>query len=104
MYPRVVFVFWSESPIAIPYFFDCLRRALHELREVLRIIPIDEREGLVGEHGGRAAVDHVMDQDLSVSQTIPKRLDLVCSAQGDVMIRQPNIRAFSFLEFGQQFS
>ena len=51
-----------------------------------------------GPDEGGAAVDYVMDDDLALSQSITKRLDLVGGAECDVMIRQPDARALALAE------
>ncbi len=80
MYARVVFVFGSEGPIAFFYLVDCVRRTFREFPEVLSVIKVDECESLVGKNDRGAAVNHVMDQHLPLSQTIAKRFDLIGGA------------------------
>src|SRR5690348_8709780 len=99
---RVVFVLRTVSPIAFSNLVDGLRRAFHEFRETLGVVPVDEGESLVGKNDGGAAVDHVMDQHLPVAQAIAKRLDLVGSAKCEIVVRQPNARPFSLFQFGEQ--
>ena len=94
---RVVFMFWSKRPIPLSNVIDRLRCALHEFREALRVIEVDERESLIREHECSPAVDNVVDQHLALSQAIAERLDLVRRAQREVMIRQPNACPFPYL-------
>src|ERR1044072_3346829 len=75
---RVVFVFWPERPVAFSNFLDCFSCAFHKLREAHEVVEVDECECFVGKNDRGAAVDNVMDQHLALSQTIAKRLDLVC--------------------------
>lgn len=93
----VVFMFRPERPIAVSDLIDRLRCALHELREALRVVEINERESLIRQHKRSPAVDDLMDQHLALSQAIPERLDLVRRAQREVMVRQPNTRPFLYL-------
>ena len=99
---RVVFVSRSEDAVAVFDLFDGARRAFHKLCVALLVIKVNESEGFVRQHHGRAAVDDVMDQHLALSDAIPKRLDLVCGAQCDVVICEPNAGGLAFLQFVQK--
>lgn len=94
---RVVFVTWSKSPVAVSDLVDRLRCALHEFREALGVIEVNEREGFVREHERGAAVYDVMDQHLALSQAIAKLLDLVRRAQREIMIGEPNAGPFFYV-------
>src|SRR6185503_11376530 len=102
MNARVVFVSWPERPVALLDLLDCFGRAFHELREILGMVEVDERERFVRENYSSAAVNDVMDQHLALSQSITKWLDLVCNAECEVMVSQPDARAGTFLQLSEQ--
>src|SRR6202008_2504539 len=98
---RIVFVLRPVSPIAFSDLVDGLRRAFHEFRETLGVVPIDECKSLVGENDVGAAVDHVMDQHLPVAQAIAKRVALYARAEGDIVLGQPKAPPLCLFQWSQ---
>src|SRR5215213_143688 len=99
---RVVFVFWPERPVAVFDLLDGFCCVFHKLREAHGVVEVDECECFIGKNERGAAIDNLMDQHLALSQSIAKRLDLVCNTQREVMVSQPHTRARAFLQFSEQ--
>src|SRR5215212_1069900 len=96
---RVVFVSRPECTIAVSCFVNSARGGFHKVRITLRIIEVDEREGLVRQNQSGSAVDYVMDQHFALTQAVTERLNLICCSQCEIVVRQPNTGAFTFTKF-----
>ena len=80
-------------------FFNRALRWSNELGECFGVIEINERESLVRQHQRRAAVDNVMDQHATVTESITKLLDFVRCFQGEVVIGQRDADAGVIAQF-----
>src|SRR6185503_2550719 len=94
-------MFGPELTVAGSDLVNRPRRAFHKLPVALGVIEIDEGKRLVREYHRGPAVDDFMDQHFSVAQTVMKLLDVVRSAEGEIVIRQPEAW---FLRAGLEFS
>ena len=101
MDPRIVVVSWLEC-VAVFGFVSRSRCGLHELFVALAVIEVEEREGFVGQHQCRAAVDDVVDQDFALSQSIAKWFDFVRRAEGEIVVGQPDVCLTALAQFDQK--
>ncbi len=98
----IVFVSGTERAVARSCFLYGACRTFHKFRVAFFVIKVNERERFIWQHERGAAVYHVVDQHFALPQPVTKRLDLVCGAQREVMIRQSDTGAFAFPELVEE--